>query len=104
MKRYMLSLSLGLLVSQLLGIGNLVFAEAELYGSMQYGYENKQSSKLQYQAPGITQNPSENYLKNHSSKRRSNLSSEDSFIGIKGEKEIGNGNAIIYQFEVGKDK
>ncbi|MHC5226577.1 hypothetical protein [Ignatzschineria sp. LJL83] len=102
MRRYILSLSGGLFISLLLG--NFALADTELYGSIQYGYENKQSSKLQYQGPSITQNPSNSYAGAHSSERKSNLNSEDSFIGIKGEKEIGNGNAIIYQFEVGKDQ
>lgn len=101
MRRYIFPLLSLLFVSHL--FGSLVFADAELYGSMQYDYENKQSSKLQYQAPSMTQNPA-SYAGSHSSERKSKLSSEDSFIGIKGEKEIGNGNAIIYQIEVGKDK
>ncbi len=71
----------------LLSITHSALAAPELYGSIQYDYQA---------AP-------QNNRPNQSAKRRSTIGNKDSHIGIKGQKEIGNGNAIIYQWEIGPE-
>ena len=88
----------------LLSITNSALAKPELYGSIQYDYQNDSSYvKKRHNFDTHYQAPSQNNRPNQSSKRRSTIGSKDSHIGIKGQKEIGNGNAIIYQWEIGPE-
>ncbi len=83
---------------------NSALAEPELYGSIQYDYQNNSSNtKKRHDFDTHYQTPSQHNLPNQSSKRRSTIGNKDSHIGIKGQKEIGNGNAIIYQWEIGPE-
>lgn len=89
----------------LLSISNSALAAPELYGTLQYDYQNN-SSNAKHQRDFDThyQAPSQDQRAHQSSKRRATMGGKDSHIGIKGRKEIGNGNAIIYQWEIGTEK
>ncbi len=86
--------------------GQVSYAEAEIYGTLKYD--------IQYSKPQWQQQPPSNHHYQDREKSdattvqkkrsQSNIQHQDSHIGIKGQKEIGNGNAIIYQFEWGNDQ
>lgn len=93
------------LLPLLILLANSALSSPELYGSIQYDFQNESKSaidhsKYQIDYSEAQQTPSQA----HSSKRASKLRQQESHIGIKGEKEIGNGNAIIYQLEWGDEK
>ncbi|WP_026879313.1 hypothetical protein WMO13_07895 [Ignatzschineria larvae DSM 13226] len=74
----------------------------ELYGTLSYGLQKQQSNQpnLHYTPNDQPSLPSRPHYQH---KEKSRLT-PDNKIGIKGEKPIGNGNSIIYQFEWGDGK
>lgn len=97
-----LSLTIALLLPQ------HVYAESEIYGSINYDYQ--QSSKNTPQNPPYTPSfnieapPQGSDTPSSKSRSQSSIQNNDSHIGIKGQKDIGNGTAIIYQLELGNEK
>lgn len=81
------------------------YGESEIYGSISYDYENSATKHQSQPTPNINYQHQE-LPSSHSSKSlsKSNIDNNDTYIGIKGEKDIGNGNAIIYQLEIGNDR
>ncbi|GGZ96212.1 hypothetical protein DC083_04135 [Ignatzschineria ureiclastica] len=74
----------------------------EIYGTLSYGLQKQKSNQpnLHYTPHDQSSLPSHPH---YQPKEKSRLT-PDNKIGIKGEKPIGNGNSIIYQFEWGDEK
>ncbi len=77
-------------------------ASNELYGTLSYGFQKQRSNppNLHYTPRDETSLPS----RPHYQPQEKSRLMPDNKIGIKGEKPIGNGNSIIYQFEWGDEK
>lgn len=90
----------------LIALSLFSFANAEttneLYGTLSYGLQKQQSNQpnLHYTPNDQPSLPSRPHYQH---KEKSRLTPNNK-IGIKGEKPIGNGNSIIYQFEWGNEK
>ncbi|HIW07197.1 MAG TPA: hypothetical protein H9889_07730 [Candidatus Ignatzschineria merdigallinarum] len=80
-------------------------AETEIYGSLKYDYQYSQPQIQRQTEPHHDDNTEKNDATSIQKRRsQSNIKHNDSHIGIKGQKELGNGNAIIYQLEWGDDQ
>lgn len=81
------------------------YAETEIYGSLKYDYQYSQPQIQRQTQPHHDDNTEKNDATSIQKRRsQSNIKHNDSHIGIKGQKELGNGNAIIYQLEWGDDQ
>ena len=94
-------ISLGLLT---ISSSQYSFADTEIYGSLQYDYQYIPPQSTKQPKNDSQLSPHHNIDKTPNQKSRSSINQHDSHIGIKGEKDIGNGNAIIYQLEWGQEK